>query len=157
MKPKIYCPIRKTWVTQTPEEGVRQRLIAHLTSQLQFPLSTLAVEKGLVNMPHITLQKKHLPDRRADLVSFAKGIHPDHSLYPLLLVECKAVAFTPLMLHQLTGYNLYMKAPFIALVNQEEIRFYAQGKDGYEPLPSLLSYYQLVDVIKDKKEERKTI
>lgn len=122
-KPKdnIYCLIRKDWVKATPEEKIRQELLKHITVGLGYPSSHLVVEKGLHQMPHLALQGS-FPLRRADIVCFGKGIHPKETLYPLLLIECKAVKITPKMISQVVGYNHYMKAYFIAIANAEEAR-----------------------------------
>lgn len=87
----IYCCIRKEWVAATPEEKVRQKLLAGMIGSLGYPASTIAVEQSLREMPHLALNPLKMPSRRADVVVFAKDIHPHHSLFPLLLVECKAV------------------------------------------------------------------
>jgi hypothetical protein len=119
---QIYCPVRKQWVASLPEEMIRQRLVLHLTENLGFPLAHIALEKELRHMPHLDLKDQQLPDRRADIICFAKDIHPKHALYPLLLIECKAVKLTSKVINQIVGYNHYMQAYFIAIVNEQEIK-----------------------------------
>lgn len=123
-KPKqlLYCPIRQEWVTAFPEEYVRQHLIQQMTEHLGFPLSCIAVEKALQQMPHLSGAKHHLPLRRADIICFSKGIHAQFDLYPLLLIECKAVPLTETVIRQVVGYNYYLHAYFIAIANQQEVR-----------------------------------
>lgn len=118
---KLYCRLRKQWVAALPEEKVRQALIAQLIDNLGYPASSIALEKGLRQMPHISSRQK-LPSRRADIVCFAPGIHPDHSLYPLLLIECKAVPLTPTVVNQVVSYNHFVKAYYIAIANEQEVR-----------------------------------
>lgn len=146
MTESIYCSIRKMWVAALPEEIIRQRLITHMIQNLSFPSSSLAVEKGLKQMPHLTLLPGDIPDRRADLVCFAKGIHPDHSLYPLLLIECKAVPLNSKVMHQVMGYNHFLKAHFIAAANENEIRLGWLDKtfQTYQFIPYLPSYTDLL-------------
>lgn len=112
----IYCPVRKRWVVALPEELVRQKTIHLLINELGYPLSGIVVEKGLRQMPHLALSPLKLPSRRADVLCFNQG-------HPLLLIECKAVPIVPKMVRQLIGYNWYLQAPYIALINAEEVRF----------------------------------
>ena len=115
---QIYDPIRKIWVLADPEEIVRQTLIQKMIHCLGFPAELLAVEVDLNSLSHITTKA---PDRRADLICFAKGIHPSYPLYPLLLIECKRGKASKKALDQLIGYNYFVKAPFIAVADSEEI------------------------------------
>jgi Type I restriction enzyme R protein N terminus (HSDR_N) len=117
MPDTLFCPLRKRWVAALPEEKIRQGLIQKMTQRLGYPLASLALEKNLSQLPHLK-DKTSLPRRRADLIVFAKDLHPQHSLYPLLLVECKAVPFTRTVLRQIVGYNRFVGAYFIAAVNQ---------------------------------------
>lgn len=115
----IYCSIRKQLIEKTPEEEVRQALLQRMRA-LGYPESLTAVEKSLASMPHLLTKK--LPDRRADIVVFSANTHPQFSLFPLLLIECKADALTSEVMRQVIGYNHYVRAPLIALANQQEIR-----------------------------------
>jgi len=143
---KLFCSARKEWVAATPEELVRQRLLHHLIHDLLFPREGIALEKALSSMPHLSLSKEKMPDRRFDMACYAKGIHPEHSLYPLLIIECKAVKLTDVMMHQLIGYNYYAKAKFLTLVNQDEIRFqfYDSSLSSYKIVSFIPSYQQLL-------------
>ena len=119
-KSELYCPIRKQTVAATPEEEVRQSLIQQMSCELNYPTSLLSVEKTLGDLPHI--QSQNLPKRRADIICFGKSIHSQYDLYPLLLIECKAVALTPKVINQVTGYNRFIGAYFVAVANQQEVR-----------------------------------
>lgn len=143
----LYCPIRKFHVSSLPEERVRVQLLNQLIFSLGYPRSCIAVEKELAQMPHLRLVDQKFPQRRADLICFAKGIHPEHDLYPLLLIECKAVKLTPKMVNQVVGYNHFIKAYFIALVNQEEARtgWFDPIEGAYRFIPRVPSYTQLRD------------
>lgn len=118
----LFCPIRRCWVASLPEEMVRQYWLHKMISELHYPLSGFAVEKELRLMPHLASSPQKLPSRRADIIFFSKGIHPNYPLYPLLLIECKSVPLTPKVIRQIIGYNIYIQAPFVALVNQYEVR-----------------------------------
>lgn len=119
---QLYCPLRKTYVIDLPEERVRVELIGRLSQELGYPLEMMAVEKELSQMPHLAKGLVGmLPQRRADLVCFVGNLSAELPLYPLLLVECKAVKLTPKMFQQLIGYNHYLRACFICLANADEI------------------------------------
>ena len=122
MSNSLFCPLRNTWVAALPEEQVRQTLIQLMIQRLGYPLGTIALEKSLNHLPHLQSYPS-LPKRRADLIVLAKEIHPQYPLYPLLLVECKAVPLTQATLRQIIGYNQFVKAPFIAAVNQTHTYF----------------------------------
>ncbi len=139
----IICRIRREPVADLPEERVRQDLIHHMISGLGFPVQSLAVEKALHQFPHLSSQHS-LPDCRVDIVCFAKGIHPEREISPLLIVECKAVPLTTKVLEQVVGYNYYCQAPFIAVANQDEVRLGWMGPEGYEYIDYLPSYQELL-------------
>jgi hypothetical protein len=113
---KLYDPVRRAWVAATPEEQVRQRLLRQLIDQLGYPVALMAVEKELRALPHLAHHCSPLPRRRADLIVFAPG-----ELEPLLLVECKAVPLTPAVINQALGYNFYVAAPVVAILNSDAI------------------------------------
>lgn len=117
---QLYCPIRREKVPNLPEEGVRQRFINYLILELGFPATAIAVEKKLGQLPH--LQGEKVPNRRADIIAYAQNIHPDHPYFPLLLVECKAVPITNKTVQQVIGYNHFVGAPLIALVNHDTLK-----------------------------------
>lgn len=112
----LICPIRGRSVPFLPEERVRVRLI-HALLLMGYPKGGIAVEKELSQMPHLQSATFGFPQRRADLVCFASGIHPTEALYPLLLIECKGVPLTLRMRNQVIGYNHFLRAYFVALVN----------------------------------------
>jgi len=145
-KPFIRCAIRKVPVEATPEEIVRQELLLRMLGPLGFPEGCIAVEKALRQMPHLALADCEIPDRRADIVCFAKGIHPDHDLFPLLLIECKAVKLTPRVINQVSGYNHYMGARFIAVANRDEVRlgWIDPETEQYTYIPYIPEYQELL-------------
>lgn len=74
--------------------------------------------------------KKKIPDRRIDIVCFAKNIHKDYQLYPLLLIECKQDGKLKGALDQILGYNHYVGACFIAVATSEVFLLQYLGKSG---------------------------
>ena len=149
MKPAsaLICPLRGRSVASLPEERVRVRLIKAMLA-MGFPKSGLSIETGLARMPHLKNMCLNLPQRRADLVCFATGIHPSEPLYPLLLIECKGVPLTLNMRRQVIGYNYFLKAHFIALVNQSEAWLGWQSEAGYCWQAGFPSYSQLLQLRK---------
>lgn len=118
-----------------------------MTEQLGYPKQLLVVEKALHQFPHLAHHPtKDFPRRRADLVCYAKDIHPDHELYPLVLIECKAVPLTAQAIQQVTGYNHYLKARFVALCNGNEVRsgYFDAERGGYIFANTLPSYQELL-------------
>ncbi len=144
----IYCPVRREWVAKLPEEVVRQNLINLMTDMLGFPAHSLTVEKALRQFPHLS-QTADLPDCRVDIASIVPGIHPDYELYPLIVIECKAVPLTSRVLQQIVGYNYYLQAPFIAIANQNEIKtgWYDPSKSSYQYVSGLPAYGDLLSCI----------
>lgn len=144
---QFYCQIRKEWVAATPEESVRQQLLHTMIHSLGFPASGIVLEKSLKQMPHLALVPFKLPSRRADIVFFAKGIHPGFDLYPLLLVECKAIKLDDKVFNQAFGYNHFLQAYFIAVANQDTLKtaWFDPSLRGYRFINGLPSYAQLLD------------
>ena len=120
-KKQFYCILRKIWVKATPEENVRQLILLHLIVDLKFPKEAFVVEKELKQLPHLcNTNLSALPQRRADILCYSKK---NEEMCPLLLIECKAVLINEKELLQTIGYNHYVKARFITLVNAKEKKF----------------------------------
>lgn len=99
--------VRKRWVVLTPEELVRQHLIHYLHEDKGYPLSLMAVEKGL---------KVNGMNRRTDLVVF------NNSLKALLIAECKApeVKISGATFDQAARYNMTLQVPYLLITNGME-------------------------------------
>jgi len=145
-KEQILCQIRQEWVAAHPEEKVRQKLIDFMVHHRGFPAGLIAVEKALQQMPHLSTSTMDIPQRRADVLCFGKGIHRDYDLYPLLLVECKAVSITPKVINQVVGYNRTLQAFFVAVANQEQVMtgWFDHNTKEYTFIPKLPSYEELL-------------
>lgn len=142
----MQCRVRNITVSETPEEIVRQNLLRRMIDEMGFPLGNIAVEKGLAQMPHLQLSNDQIPERRADIVCFANQIHPNHSLYPLLLIECKATLLNQKVINQVVGYNHFLQAYYIAIANGSEIQtgWYDLSKKKHRFINGLPSYSQLI-------------
>lgn len=146
---KIFCQMRREWIQSTPEERVRQTLLRRMNA-LGYPQSHLVLEASLSQMPHLALFPSKLPNRRADLVCFAPHIHPQHALYPLLLIECKAIPLTSKVINQVLGYNHYLQAYFIAIINQDTVKtgWYDTLTKSYLFRETLPHYQELISALK---------
>ena len=103
-KDEIYDPLRRKNVRRTPEEEVRQSVIAWLNSGLGTPMPLMASEYGF------TYNGRQY---RADIVVF------DRSLNPLLLVECKApsVPIGRSVIEQAIRYDRVLSVKYILVTN----------------------------------------
>ena len=102
-KTLVLDPVRRRYVALTPEEGVRQHLLADLFA-LGYPVGLLAVENG------IAFGGKTW---RADAVAYTR------SGQALLLAECKApgVAVSQETFDQLARYNAVLGAGVLVVDN----------------------------------------
>ncbi len=134
---RIHCPIRKKWVVATPEEFVRQKLVQKMVSELAFPKNLIAVEKEIGSLPNISSD----PKRRFDLVCYAKSIK---GLVPLLIAECKSVPLSEAAIRQAFGYNEALKALFVCIAGESEIKTLWIEKGRIVSVPFLPHYSELV-------------
>ena len=144
---QIYDSIRKKNIEIKPEELVRQVLLDIMIKKLDYPMELIAVEKKLRQLPHLELSPEKIPDRRLDIICFGKNIHPDFELYPLLMIECKAVKLTPKVIQQVVSYNYYVKSYFVAVANAENIKTGCYDSDiqGYNFFDGLPKYHDLLE------------
>lgn len=116
---EVFDSIRGKYVALTPEEWVRQHMIAFLVNHRGVPPHLMAVE--------ISLKVNRL-NRRCDILVYGKGIKP------LMIIELKApqVSLNQNVLDQVVRYNLPIGARYLLISNG--IRHYAlwMGKDGRE-------------------------
>jgi hypothetical protein len=138
---------RARWVQELPEERVRQRLVSYLVESLGYPRSLILTEQALHQLPHLRGSKAKLPLRRLDILCYASDIHPEHALYPLLLIECKAVPLNSRTRQQVIGYNHYVGAHFLAIANAQEIQtgYFDVSQREYRFGQGLPTYEQLMD------------
>ena|ERR1700733_11542183 len=119
MHTMIYDPTRRKWVEKNPEELIRQFLLRQMVEKLGYPPALIAIEKELSRFSHFKVKSnKEIPKRRADIIVFTKR---DGELYPLIMIECKAVPLTPKFAQQVIGYNAFIEAPFVALANEHHV------------------------------------
>jgi hypothetical protein len=147
---QVFDKWRGIWVAALPEEIARQKLLHEMVHQLNFPKELIAIEKRVEEIAPSFEGASALPLRRADIVCFAKGIHPDFTLYPLLLVECKKGDLDQKAIDQLLGYNHFVKAYFVALANLQQrcLGYYNKTLQKYEFISFFPSFEQLINIIK---------
>ena len=100
----IFCSIRKKFLILTPEEWVRQHVIAFLIETKNYPKSLINVERQIQIGP---------VSKRYDIVIYKS----DGTLQ--LIVECKApkVAITQETFDQIARYNLGLQADLLMVTN----------------------------------------
>ncbi len=142
----IYDAIRRRWVKATPEEIVRQTWVCRMVQQLGFPKELIAVERSLDSMsPREGIK---IPSRRVDIVAFTKS-QGGMGLAPLVLIECKIEPLDEGAVAQVMGYNYFVKSPFIAVVNAEEVLLgsFDPKQNQYLFERKLLSYVELLNQV----------
>ncbi len=133
----------------TPEEIVRQNLIHDMTQKLGYPRELIGVEREISQLPH--LNGKTIPKRRFDIVCFTGKIHKEFPLYPLLLVECKAIPLSEKALSQVLGYNYYVGAYFVAIANSQGVILV--DRKGEMIRNGLMHYRELIASAMDTREK----
>ena len=108
----VNCLVRKKAIILTPEEWVRQHLIAYLHLNQGYPFEKIAVEKQ-VQYEGFT--------RRWDIVVYNQHFEPE------ILVECKApeVKLTHEVFIQISTYQKMLGANYLILSNGDTHLIYA--------------------------------
>jgi len=117
---KLYDPYRGKWVVETPEEQVRQKVIAELVF-LGYPKSLISVEKSVVDQTSYSSA-----NRRFDILCSTKH---NEGLIPLLLIECKDKTDMS-AIAQVVGYNERIGAPFVCIASKD-LRFTQCAHPGF--------------------------
>jgi len=113
----IFDPLRKKDVALTPEEGVRQGVIAWLRDTMHIPVTLMQSE-----WPFTYNRLQY----RADVVVF------DRELAPEILVECKApsVKIDQTVIDQVVRYTRVIKARKLMITNGLTTYFFTLSPDG---------------------------
>jgi hypothetical protein len=100
----IFDTIRKKWLVLTPEEWVRQNMIAFFTKTCRYPASHIAIEKQIKVVKRI---------KRFDLVIF------DNNQKPWMIVECKQpdTVLDDTVLQQISAYQIPTQALYMCITN----------------------------------------
>jgi hypothetical protein len=97
-------PVRKKYISNEPEELVRQLVIWYLHKDLGYSKNLMSVEKTI---------KVNKLCRRYDLLVY------DNNHQPKILIECKAphVAINENTFRQIAYYNLPLQVPYLIVTN----------------------------------------
>ncbi|MBE6301008.1 MAG: type I restriction enzyme HsdR N-terminal domain-containing protein [Parabacteroides distasonis] len=103
-KRMIFDPIRKKYVTLTPEEWVRQHFVHYLITQKKYPGELLGNEVQV---------KLNGTSKRCDTVAY------NRFLDPLMIVEYKAptVTITSAVFDQIARYNMALHVDYLIVSN----------------------------------------
>ena len=101
---QIFCLSRRKWVSLTPEEWVRQHVIAHLVEYCLFPIPLICAEYTWLGRGGLG---------RSDIVVF------NNNAEVLGIVECKApsVQITEQNSQQLMAYQHFSHPQWVMLTN----------------------------------------
>lgn len=101
---QIFDSVRRKYFVLTPEEWVRQNFIAFLNEEKGYPLSLMAVEKGI---------KVNNLAKRCDIVIYNTAGDPN------IIVECKApkVSISQETFDQAARYNMRLKVNYLVVTN----------------------------------------
>lgn len=126
----VFDPLRRRFVSLTPEEEVRQKVLYLLVEQLHVPPGLIAVEYSV---------KVNGMDKRADAVVFGK------EALPLMIVECKAqsVRLTDKVLDQAVRYYSALKPRYLMLFNGETCYCFKVEEGRLEALDHLPDYREM--------------
>lgn len=133
--------VRGSAIRAAPEEKIRQKVLHVLVEELFFPKECIVVEKALSELPH--LKEKRVPKRRLDILCY---FSLQDKMLPLLLIECKQGRLSKQALTQVSGYNYWVGAPFVAVANQECIwvKYLDVASDKMIIKKGLPSYKELI-------------
>lgn len=124
---QIYAPIKDAWLTETPEEKVRQEFICHLVNELGYSVDQMEQEITVTNSDRGTGRA------RADIVIWrsaaAKTDRKKEDV--LIVVECKAenIAIRGKDYFQGLNYASWAGADFLITTNNLETRCFTVLKE----------------------------
>lgn len=142
---QLFDPIRKLWVSASPEECVRQKWLEVMIDHLSFPKELIIVEQEIARLPHLQTLAHIDSLGRVDILAYMKV---NEGLMPLLLIECKEIPLSEKALLQVRGYNAFIKAPFMAIANETEIQLgFEEASGTFSKLDFLPAYPLLIKAI----------
>jgi len=130
-KELIFDEVRKKWVVLTPEEWVRQNMLQYLIRVKKYPVSLIAVEKGI---------KLGELAKRCDIVVYNK------QGAPVIIIECKAmdVNLNGDTAEQIIRYNLSLPATYLIITNGVYCTGVNRNEEGLETIQEIPEWKALV-------------
>ena len=127
----LYDPLRRKNVADTPEERVRQWLIAELEGTFGVPRHLMMSEAGL---------RFGAKAYRADVLIY------DRSGAPLAVVECKRpdVPLTEVVARQAMRYDMVLSVRWIILSNGCSTLVFKRSDGAFVPCPQIPSYESML-------------
>ncbi len=129
MKEQVFDPLRKKYVTLTPEERVRQYFIQWLNKERNYPLSLMMSEYFM------EFNSRRM---RCDIVCFNKQARP------MVVVECKSpdIRLDSVVVDQINKYNLVLKVDTLVITNgvQTYACRYSEDAGRYEFIEDIPYY-----------------
>lgn len=122
---KIYSPIRKKWLIETPEEIVRQDYVCHLVNDYGYELEQMDEEMALFEGLRGSAQA------RADLVIYKDNEDKINNRNPVIVIECKAenIKIRSADYFQGQTYAFICHAKFFVTTNLKETKYFKVNPD----------------------------
>ncbi len=117
---KIFSFIRNKWLSETPEEVVRQNYVCHLVNDLGYVLEQLDEELSLFEGLRGNAQA------RADIVVYKSIIDKIEGKNPIIVIECKSdnVKIRTEDYFQGQTYAFICQAKFFVTTNKKETKYF---------------------------------
>ena len=124
----IFDGLRKKYIRLSPEEWVRQNLLAALVRVFDYPAGLIAVEKEL---------KINQLKRRYDAVVY------DRERNPWMLIECKAphIVLNEATLMQTLNYYRQLQCPYVLISNGQSNYLAAIDSQSFRWLDAVPAYH----------------
>ncbi len=120
---KIFSPVRKIWLSLTPEEQVRQQYLTVLIDEYGYSLDQIDEEANITG--------RGSAQARADFVVWRTAKDKADQKSPFIIIECKSdnVTIKAADYTQGDNYARITNAPFFVTHNSRETRFWRVKKD----------------------------
>ena len=117
---KIFSPVRNKWISETPEEVIRQNYVCHLVNDLGYSLEQLAEEMSLFDGLRGNAQA------RADIVVYKSATEKLSQKNPIIVIECKSdnVKIRTEDYFQGQTYAFICQAKFFVTTNTKETKYF---------------------------------
>lgn len=115
---KIYSHVRRKWLTETPEEAVRQEYLLTLVNEYGYTLEQIEEE--------VNVAGRGSGNARADYLIYRTAKAKTDGEHPLIVVECKAenVPVNQATYEQGSNYAQYSHAQFFVCHNQRDTKVF---------------------------------